>query len=72
MGNPFDVGVIRSLERSTGKHIRVAAADPADIAQLVERVYGAAELRSQPWSPAQAARQRATRTTPCGRAPPGR
>jgi type II secretory ATPase GspE/PulE/Tfp pilus assembly ATPase PilB-like protein len=41
MGNPFDVGVIRSLERSTGKHIRVAAADPAEIAQLVETVYGA-------------------------------
>src|SRR6185503_16007337 len=40
MGNPFDVGVIRSLERSTGKHIRVAAADPAEIAQLVETVYG--------------------------------
>jgi type II secretory ATPase GspE/PulE/Tfp pilus assembly ATPase PilB-like protein len=40
MGNPFDVGVIRSLERSTGKHIRVAAADPADIMQLVETVYG--------------------------------
>lgn len=39
MGNPFDVGVIRSLERSTGKHIRVAAADPSDIAQLVEKVY---------------------------------
>ena len=41
MGNPFDVGVIRSLERSTGKHIRVAAADPAEIAQLVETLYGA-------------------------------
>ncbi|MEO6877533.1 MAG: ATPase, T2SS/T4P/T4SS family [Gemmatimonadaceae bacterium] len=41
MANPFDVGVIRSLERSTGKHIRVAAADPADIASLVESVYGA-------------------------------
>jgi type II secretory ATPase GspE/PulE/Tfp pilus assembly ATPase PilB-like protein len=41
MGNPFDVGVIRSLERSTGKHIRVAAADPADIAHLVETIYGA-------------------------------
>ncbi|MGH9889720.1 MAG: hypothetical protein ACREBE_29600, partial [bacterium] len=40
MGNPFDVGVIRSLERSTGKHIRVAAADPAEIAQLVETIYG--------------------------------
>jgi len=42
MGNPFDVGVIRSLERSTGKHIRVAAADPAEIAQIVETIYGAA------------------------------
>lgn len=41
MGNPFDVGVIRALERSTGKHIRVSAADPAEIAQLVETVYGA-------------------------------
>src|SRR3954468_16060939 len=41
MGNPFDLGVIRALERSTGKHIRVAAADPAEIAQLVETVYGA-------------------------------
>jgi type IV pilus assembly protein PilB len=42
MGNPFDVGVIRSLERSTGKHIRVAAADPSDIAQVVERTYAGA------------------------------
>jgi type II secretory ATPase GspE/PulE/Tfp pilus assembly ATPase PilB-like protein len=42
MGNPFDVGVIRSLERSTGRHIRVAAADPAEIMQLVETVYGGA------------------------------
>jgi type II secretory ATPase GspE/PulE/Tfp pilus assembly ATPase PilB-like protein len=40
MGNPFDVGVIRSLERSTGRHIRVFAADPAAIAQTVESVYG--------------------------------
>jgi type II secretory ATPase GspE/PulE/Tfp pilus assembly ATPase PilB-like protein len=40
MGNPFDVGVIRSLERTTGRHIRVFAADPAAIAQLVESVYG--------------------------------
>jgi type IV pilus assembly protein PilB len=39
MGNPFDVGVIRSLERSTGRHIRVFAADPAAIAQLVESIY---------------------------------
>jgi len=41
MGNPFDVGVIRSLERSSGKHIRVAAADPTEIAQLIEKLYGA-------------------------------
>jgi type II secretory ATPase GspE/PulE/Tfp pilus assembly ATPase PilB-like protein len=40
MSNPFDVGVIRSLERSTGKHIRVAAADPTAIAELLETVYG--------------------------------
>src|ERR1044071_6853160 len=40
MGNPFDVGVIRSLERSTGRHIRVSAADPPEIAQLAEAVYG--------------------------------
>lgn len=42
MGNPFDVSVIRSLERSTGRHIRVAAADPAEIADLVERLYAGA------------------------------
>jgi type II secretory ATPase GspE/PulE/Tfp pilus assembly ATPase PilB-like protein len=40
MGNPFDVGVIRSLERSSGKHIRVAAADPTQIAHLIEKLYG--------------------------------
>lgn len=40
MGNPFDVGVIRALERSTGKHLRIAAADPAEIAPIVESVYG--------------------------------
>ncbi len=40
MGNPFDVGVIRSLERSSGKHIRVAAADPTEIARLIEKLYG--------------------------------
>ena len=55
MGNPFDVGVIRSLERSTGKHIRVAAADPADIAQLVETVYGAAGPIAGPVAGQQAA-----------------
>ncbi len=46
MGNPFDVGAIRSLERSTGKHIRVAAADPGEIAALVETVYGGADMRA--------------------------
>jgi type IV pilus assembly protein PilB len=40
MANPFDIGVVRSLERSTGRQIRVAAADPAEIGQLVESYYG--------------------------------
>ncbi|HTR79653.1 MAG TPA: GspE/PulE family protein [Gemmatimonadaceae bacterium] len=40
MANPFDIGVVRSLERSTGRQIRVAAADPVEIAQLVETYYG--------------------------------
>lgn len=48
MGNPFDVGVIRSLERSTGKHIRVSAADPAEIARIVEAVYGPAAATPTP------------------------
>jgi general secretion pathway protein E len=42
MRNPFDVGAIRALERSSGKPIRVAAADPAAIARLIEQVYGGA------------------------------
>ncbi|MFI5229524.1 MAG: GspE/PulE family protein [Gemmatimonadales bacterium] len=42
MRNPFDVGAIRALERSSGKAIRVAAADPAAIARLIEQVYGGA------------------------------
>ena len=42
MRNPFDVGAIRALERSTGKPIRVAAADPAAISRLIEQVYGGA------------------------------
>ena len=41
MGNPFDVGIIRSLERSTGRHVRVAAADPEQITAIVESIYGA-------------------------------
>jgi type II secretory ATPase GspE/PulE/Tfp pilus assembly ATPase PilB-like protein len=62
MGNPFDVGVIRSLERSTGRHIRVAAADPAEIAQLVETVYGGANAPSGDT----AARARSTWTANAG------
>jgi type IV pilus assembly protein PilB len=42
MRNPFDVGAIRALERSTGKPIRVAAADPVAISRLIEQVYGGA------------------------------
>jgi type II secretory ATPase GspE/PulE/Tfp pilus assembly ATPase PilB-like protein len=63
MANPFDVGVIRSLERSTGKHIRVAAADPADIAQLVETIYGGAgagQIASQAAGQANVNRGRST------------
>ncbi len=66
MGNPFDVGVIRSLERSTGRHVRVAAADPTDIADLIERLYmgAAAALAGGASSAAQelAARARSTWT----------
>jgi type II secretory ATPase GspE/PulE/Tfp pilus assembly ATPase PilB-like protein len=76
LGNPFDVGVIRSLERSTGKPIRIAAADPADIAQLIEVVYGGAGT-AQPVSAAQAVagqqaavRAKATWTQNAGAAAP--
>ena len=41
MGNPFDIGVIRSLERSSGRQIRTVTGDPLIIAQLVESHYGA-------------------------------
>jgi type IV pilus assembly protein PilB len=40
MSNPFDIGVIRSLERSSGRQIRTVTADPAAIAHLVETHYG--------------------------------
>jgi type IV pilus assembly protein PilB len=39
MANPFDIGVIRSLERSSGRQIRTVTGDPALIAQLVETHY---------------------------------
>jgi type II secretory ATPase GspE/PulE/Tfp pilus assembly ATPase PilB-like protein len=75
MSNPFDVGVIRSLERSTGKHIRVAAADPAAIAEIIETVYGggAATLSSaaaQANGQQQAARARSTWTQNAGGSAP--
>ena len=41
MSNPFDIGVIRSLERSGGRQIRTVTGDPALIGQLVELHYGA-------------------------------
>jgi type IV pilus assembly protein PilB len=41
MGNPFDIGVIRSLERSSSRQIRTVTGDPTFIAQLVEAHYGA-------------------------------
>jgi type IV pilus assembly protein PilB len=75
MGNPFDVGVIRSLERSTGRHIRVCAADPAAIAQLVETVYGGG-AQAQTAGAEHAARARSTWTQNAApgavrQAPPG-
>jgi type IV pilus assembly protein PilB len=40
MSNPFDIGVIRSLERASGRQIRTVTGDPVVIAQLVEASYG--------------------------------
>ncbi|HET9426195.1 MAG TPA: GspE/PulE family protein [Gemmatimonadaceae bacterium] len=40
MSNPFDIGVIRSLERASGRQIRTVTGDPVIIAQLVESHYG--------------------------------
>jgi len=61
MGNPFDIGVIRSLERSSSRQIRTVTGDPTVIAQLVEAHYGSnggrhASVVSSPssrpsWSP---------------------
>jgi type II secretory ATPase GspE/PulE/Tfp pilus assembly ATPase PilB-like protein len=71
MANPFDVGVIRSLERSTGRHIRVSAADPAELAQLVETVYGggAGGVAAPSIGPENAARARSTWTANAGGSP---
>ncbi|MGH7619068.1 MAG: GspE/PulE family protein [Gemmatimonadaceae bacterium] len=68
MANPFDVGVIRALERSTGKHIRVAAADPSEIAQLIETVYGAAGQPPAGGGSEAAARARSTWSANAGQA----
>jgi type IV pilus assembly protein PilB len=40
MSNPFDIGVIRSLERSSGRQIRTVTGDPVVISQLVDVHYG--------------------------------
>lgn len=40
MSNPFDIGVIRSLERASGRQIRTVTGDPVIISQLVETHYG--------------------------------
>src|SRR3954463_12900960 len=40
MGNPFDIGVIRSLERASGRQIRTVTGDPVVIGQLVDVHYG--------------------------------
>jgi type IV pilus assembly protein PilB len=41
MSNPFDIGVIRALENSSGRQIRTVTGDPGIIAQLVDAHYGA-------------------------------
>src|SRR5438552_168412 len=48
MANPFDIGVIRSLERSSGRQIRTVTGDPTLISQLVETHYGSANGGRQP------------------------
>jgi type IV pilus assembly protein PilB len=40
MSNPFDIGVIRSLERASGRQIRTVTGDPVVIGQLVDVHYG--------------------------------
>ena len=40
MSNPFDIGVIRSLERASGRQIRTVTGDPVVISQLVNAHYG--------------------------------
>jgi type IV pilus assembly protein PilB len=45
MSNPFDIGVIRALERSSGRQIRTVTGDPVVIAQLVEAHYSATPVQ---------------------------
>jgi hypothetical protein len=40
MSNPFDIAVIRLLERESGRQIRTVTGDPGAIAALVARHYG--------------------------------
>jgi type IV pilus assembly protein PilB len=54
MANPFDIGVIRSLERSSGRQIRTVTGDPVIIAQLVDAHYGGNGSRSSQEIPAAA------------------
>ena len=46
MSNPFDIGVIRSLERASGRQIRTVTGDPVVISQLVESHYGGGSGRT--------------------------
>jgi type IV pilus assembly protein PilB len=56
MGNPFDIGVIRSLERASGRQIRTVTGDPTVIAQLVEVHYGGNGVRAPREAPSTAGR----------------
>ena len=56
MANPFDIGVIRSLERSSGRQIRTVTGDPVVIAQLVDAHYGGNGSRASQEMPAAAGR----------------
>ena len=51
MSNPFDIGVIRSLERASGRQIRTVTADPVVISQLVDAHYGTVETTPAPAEP---------------------
>jgi type II secretory ATPase GspE/PulE/Tfp pilus assembly ATPase PilB-like protein len=51
MSNPFDIGVIRLLERASGRQIRTVTGDPVVISQLVEAHYGTSGGRKSPETP---------------------